>query len=451
MYMYIVLLSGGSGKRLWPLSNDLRSKQYIKLTNKESSDEQCSMIQRVWEQLKEAGLEKNTIITASAGQVEIIRSQLGDVNIAVEPDRRDTFPAIALSCAYLKSKLGANANDYVCILPVDPYTERSYFESVKQLETILDKSDADIALMGAIPRSPSSKFGYIIPEMGHAEYKKVKRFKEKPSYKEAEILIQQGALWNCGVFCLKISRVLDSIKKYKVSQEYDGLYKEYDLLPRISFDYEVLEKGKNLIVTAFDGYWKDLGSWSSLTNQMTTVDVGRCIVDKTCKNTHVVNELEIPVVTIGTEDLIVVASFDGILVSDKNKSARVKDILKDVRMQSMYEERRWGTLKTLDLSESEEGFTLLRKILIFAEMSSSYHYHNERDEAITILKGRGEMIIDGVKISLIQGTSIAIPRGKKHAIKAYCDLEYMEIHIGKKIGDEDINRITFNWNEIGNS
>ena len=115
---------------------------------------------------------------------------------------------------------------------------------------------------------------------------------------------------------------------------------------------------------------------------------------------------------------------------------------------SKYEERRWGVLKTLDLSETDDGFTLLRKIIMFGGASSSYHYHNERDEVLTILSGRGEIIIDGVSILLSQGTTITIPQNKKHAVRAFCDMEYLETHIGRTFGDEDINRLTFDWNEI---
>ena len=120
--MYYVLLSGGSGKRLWPLSNDARPKQYLKVVNKENNSmERCSMLQRVWEQLGEAGIAGQAVITAGSEQVELIKSQVKEARIAVEPGRRDTFAAVLLSCSWLL-KHGASREDYAAIMPVDPYT-----------------------------------------------------------------------------------------------------------------------------------------------------------------------------------------------------------------------------------------------------------------------------------------------------------------------------------------
>jgi len=447
--MYTILLSGGSGKRLWPLSNDLRSKQYIRLISKEDDEtERCSMVQRVWSQLEKCGLSQNSIITASTGQVEIIKSQLGDVNIAVEPDRRDTFPAVALSCAYVKSKLGATDDDFICILPVDPYTESSYFETVKTLEEVLNKTGADVALMGAVPSCPSSKYGYIVPSTITDTHITVESFKEKPTKEQAEELIKQGAIWNCGVFCFKIGKVLGYVEKYGVSCDYDEMFANYDKLPKISFDYEVLEKADKLVAVTFNGYWKDLGTWNSLAEQMSTETIGNVILHESCKNTHVVNELNTPIIAMGMKDVIIAVSFDGIFISDKNKCSFIKECTEMLDVKPMYEERRWGTIKTIDMSEKNEILTLTRKVLIFKGMSSSYHYHEKRDEVWTVLRGRGELILDGVKTEVATGCAIRIPSGAKHAIKAIEEIEFMEIHIGKIIGNDDINRITFDWDKI---
>lgn len=451
--MYIVLLSGGSGKRLWPLSNDSRSKQYIKCIGFEKTPEKkCSMIQRVWQQLADSDLQKNCIITASAGQIEIIKSQLGEVDIAIEPDRRDTYPAVALSCAYIKSMKGASYDDVVCILPVDPYTDSSYFDSVKQLERALLSTDAEIVLMGAVPQEANSKYGYIIPKCESVDgYIKVREFREKPSVSEAEKLISEGALWNCGIFCFRLGYVLDSLKQYGVTPAYEAVYQNYDRLPKISFDYEILEKARSLTVVPFQGLWKDLGTWETLTKQMNDGKIGNVAMDTYCRNTHVINELDIPIVTMGAENLIVVASFDGVLVADKKKSDNIKEIMKKFTLHPRYEERRWGTLKTLDISENGNYFTLFRKILMFSGMNSSYHYHMERSESCTVLRGEGELILDGVKRSIYQGCTWTVECGQKHGIKSIENLEYMEIHMGTQIGDEDIHRITFNWEEMQSS
>lgn len=444
--MYTVLLSGGSGKRLWPLSNDLRSKQYLRLITHEKEDRSCSMVQRVWTQLENAGLT-NRLICASSGQIEILRNQLGPVPIVAEPDRRDTFPAVALSCAYIKSVLGGQDDDVVCVLPVDPYTEKAYFDTIRQLEQVLKGSGADIALMGAEPSAPSGKFGYIVPK-GHRDgYFEVARFAEKPDRATAERLIAQGALWNCGVFCFRLGLILKRLQYYHAPIDYDTLFAQYDRLPRISFDYEVLEKADKLVAVPFKGMWSDLGTWSALTRTMHMPTLGNVQLNG-CEDTHVINELDLPVVALGTKNLVVIAAWDGILVADAASADGIKDVLSSMHLKARYEERRWGTIKTIDVSQNDEGFVLTRKILMFGGQYSSYHFHKERDEAVTILRGRGELDVEGVTTTIRQGTTITIPRGKRHGFRTFEDMEFLETHIGKTIGDEDINRLTFDWSQI---
>ena len=179
--------------------------------------------------------------------------------------------------------------------------------------------------------------------------------------------------------------------------------------------------------------------------------LGKVILDDTCRNTQVINELTMPVVTVGTRDLVVVAAQDGILVADKSKTGRVKDLTAGLQMRPMFEERRWGTLETLDNTETTQLSTLTRKIRIHDGMTSSYHYHKDRDEIWTILKGTGELILEGNKISLSQGKAVCIRKKQRHAVKAFKDFEYIEIHVGTSVGNDDIHRLTFEWDEIERS
>lgn len=410
--------------------------------------ERCSMIQRVWEQLQESGMTEHTVITAGEEQTELIRSQIKGAQIAMEPARRDTFAAVLLSCAYLHSCAGASLEDYAAVMPVDPYTEGSYFETVKQLETVMQKSEADVGLMGVVPTYPAVKYGYILPGEQKDGYCSVKGFAEKPDEERAQKLMKEGALWNCGVFCVQIGKILEHAEKYGVPRDYEGLYRAYEQLPKISFDYEVLEKARNLAVIEFRGFWKDLGTWDAMAEQMSTDTIGNVVLDETCENTQVINELAAPVAVMGTRNLVVVASQDGILVADKNETARVKELTKDLFARPMFEERRWGTLETLDDTETPQLSTLTRKIRIYDGMTSSYHYHKNRDEIWTVLNGTGELILEGNKIPLSQGKAVCIRKNQRHAVKAFKDFEYIEIHVGTSVGNEDINRITFHWDEI---
>jgi len=447
--MYYVLLSGGSGKRLWPLSNEARPKQYIKVVNKETNSmERCSMIQRVWDQLQEAGIASRTVIAAGEEQTELIKSQLWDAEIAVEPARRDTFAAVLLSCAYLHSKKGASREDYAVIMPVDPYTESGYFETVKGLEQVMRTSGAEVGLMGVVPSFPATQYGYILPGEQRENYFTVRGFAEKPDETRASELMKEGALWNCGVFCVRLGSILERAAAYGVPEDYDAMYEAYERLPRISFDYEVLEKAENLAAVKFEGYWKDLGTWDALSDQMSTDVIGKAVLDKDCENTQVINELAAPVVVMGARDLVVVAARDGILVAEKSKTAGVKELTAEFSERPMFEERRWGTLETLDDTETAGISTLTRKIRIYNGMTSSYHYHKNRDEIWTVLNGTGELILEGTKIPLSQGKAVCIRKNQRHAVKAFKDFEYIEIHVGTSVGNEDINRITFEWDEI---
>ncbi|MBQ8184410.1 MAG: cupin domain-containing protein [Lachnospiraceae bacterium] len=459
--MYYILLSGGSGKRLWPLSNEARPKQYIRVVNKENNSmERCSMIQRVWEQLEGAHMADRTIVTAGTEQQELILSQVPGVRIAPEPERRNTFPAVLLSCAYLHSEMGAGLQDYAAVMPVDPYTEGAYFTAVQQLEQVIEESGAEVGLLGVEPGYPAVKYGYMVPKnpsgtvegktdgTGKKSYLEIQGFVEKPRESQARQLINQGALWNCGVFCVRIGDMLERARAYGAGTSYESIFEHYEKLPKISFDYEVLEKAKRLVAVKFQGFWKDLGTWDALAEQMSTDTIGKVILDETSRNTQVINELEIPVAVLGARDMVVVASQDGILVTDKSQTARVGEVAGELKARPMYEERRWGTLETLDDTEGGTVSTLTRKIRIYDGKTSSYHFHRERDEIWTVLSGRGELILEGNKILLTPGKAVCIRKNQRHAVKAIHNFEYIEIHVGKSTGNEDINRITFQWDEI---
>ena len=183
--MNIVLLSGGSGKRLWPLSNDTRSKQFIKIFKTGAGDYE-SMVQRVYRQIRSVDEAANITIATSKSQVSAIHNQLGaDVGISVEPCRRDTFPAIALAAAYLHDVKGVSESESVVVCPVDPYVEQDYFEALRDLGRRAADSEANLVLMGIEPTYPSAKYGYIIPE-SKTEISRVSRFKEKPDEETAK-------------------------------------------------------------------------------------------------------------------------------------------------------------------------------------------------------------------------------------------------------------------------
>lgn len=439
--MYIVLLSGGSGKRLWPLSNDLCSKQYIKLMNHDAADEadeKCSMLQRVFGQLKTAGLSENTIVCASSAQVELIESQLdGAAEVAVEPMRRDTFPAVMLSCAYLLSEKGAKPDDVVAFLPVDPYTTSEFFSRIKRLGEYIESSEQTIGLLGGVPTYPSTKYGYIVPEKGDGELLKVEGFREKPDEPTAEKLVADGALWNCGVFCFKLSMAEQWLASYGVGTDYEQMVSDYEKLPKKSFDYEVLEHWDNIVAIKYDDIWKDLGTWNTLTEEMNENSIGDVTWDATCENSHAINVLGVPMVVMGAKNMVIAASHDGILVADKHQSSYIKDCLDNIADTSRYEERRWGTIKTIDYDDDEGIQSVTKRIKVVAGKMMPYHKHLKHTETITVLSGMGKLILEGTEVDLLAGSTVSIAAGKAHAIKAIgSDMRLIEVSLGDTSDDE---------------
>jgi mannose-1-phosphate guanylyltransferase len=453
--MKILLLSGGSGKRLWPLSNDSRSKQFLKVLKTEHSEQLESMIQRIWKQLKSVNLHQSSYIATNKAQVDMVLSQIGsDAPLIIEQQRRDTFPAIALASVYLYSCIKTDPDEVVCVLPVDPFVEKSYFEQVKVLDKLIQESGANIALMGGTPVYPSEKYGYIIPERGKTNhnplsYLKVRNFVEKPKEDHAIQLIKQGALWNLGVFAFKLKYMITILQTMGFPVEYFELEKVYDQLPKISFDFEVVEKADQVIVVPYDGTWKDLGTWNTLTEEMDTNQIGKGIISENSVNTHVINELDIPVVVIGVSNIVVASSPQGILISDKDASHQIKDILKNEKERPMFEERRWGWYQVLNNTKiSDNHYALTKKIVIEAGKNISYQSHSKRSEVWTILSGVGEFALDGRLYQVRQGDILKIPKGAKHGIKAISTLEIIEVQMGEELVEEDITRVFMNWEEV---
>lgn len=430
--MNIVLLSGGSGKRLWPLSNDIRSKQFIKIFKREDGSYE-SMVQRVYNQIKKVDQEATVTIATSKTQVSAIHNQLGsDVGISVEPCRRDTFPAIALSTAYLVDVLGISEEESVVVCPVDPYVNDDYFQALKELGDLAAAGEANLVLMGIEPTYPSEKYGYIIP-CDTENVSKVQTFKEKPDTETAKKYIEQGALWNGGVFAYKLKYVLDKAHELIDFVDYNDLFNKYDTLTKISFDYAVVEKEDDIAVLRFAGEWKDLGTWNALAESMTETTIGNGILSESCENVHVINELDVPVLCMGLKDIIVSASPEGILVTDVEQSDLIKPYVDKIEQQIMFAEKSWGNFKVLNIDD--ESMTI--EVVLNAGQRMNYHSHERRDEVWTVVSGEGRTIIDGVEEHVKAGDVVTMPAGCRHTVIADTAMKIIEVQLGKEISVHD--------------
>ena len=441
--MNIVLLSGGSGKRLWPLSNDIRSKQFIKIFRKpehdvlmgtEYSGDYESMVQRVYRQIKTADPDATVTIATSKSQVSAIHNQLGpDVGISIEPCRRDTFPAIALAVAYLHDVKGVPEDESVVICPVDPYVHETYFRCVQGMYEASERSDKDLILMGIQPTYPSEKYGYIRPAM-NADGTWGFEFTEKPTSEKAQEYINDGALWNGGVFAFKLRYVLNKSRELLGSSDYNYLFNNYADLKKISFDYAVVEQEKSIEVLRYSGTWKDLGTWNTLTEAMEENTVGDARLNDTCENVHVINELGIPVIGMGLKDLVISASPEGILVSDKEQSSYIKPFVDAIDQQIMFAEKSWGSYRVLDVEE--ESMTV--KVTLNPGHKMNYHSHEKRDEVWTVIAGTGRTIVDGMEQQVKTGDVITMTAGCKHTVIAGDEgLQLIEVQLGKEITVSD--------------
>lgn len=430
--MNIVLLSGGSGKRLWPLSNDIRSKQFIKIF-KTADGGYESMVQRVYRQIKKVDADATVTIATSKTQVSAIHNQLGEkVGISVEPCRRDTFPAIALATAYLADVQGVSPEESVVVCPVDPYVEDDYFRALKALGEQAAKGEANLVLMGIEPTYPSEKYGYIIPADG-GEVSKVSTFKEKPDAATAQKYIEQGALWNGGVFAYKLKYVLDKAHELIDFTDYQDLFDKYDTLTKISFDYAVVEKEPNIQVMCFAGEWKDLGTWNTLTEAMGEHVVGEGMMNDTCKNVHIVNELDVPVLAMGLNDVVISASPEGILVSDKEQSSYIKPFVDKIDQQIMFAEKSWGSFRVLDVEDA----SMTIKVTLNPGHSMNYHSHKNRNEVWVVISGTGRTIVDGMEQKVHAGDVITMQAGCRHTVFADGELQLIEVQLGKEISVHD--------------
>lgn len=438
--MNIILLSGGSGKRLWPLSNDIRSKQFIKIFKKDDGTYE-SMVRRMYDMIRTVDPSATITIATSKTQVSAINNQLGDnVGISIEPCRKDTFPAIALATAYLADVKGVPTDEAVVVCPVDPYVEQDYFVALRTLCERAAEGSANLVLMGMEPTYPSEKYGYIITAPSSPEHRsgvpiidRVSEFKEKPDLETAKAYLAQGALWNGGVFAYKLSYVLDRAHELIDFTDYRDLFDKYETLEKISFDYAVVEKEDNIEVMRFSGKWKDLGTWNTLTEAMEEPAIGKAILNDTCEDVHVINELNVPVLVMGMKNAVICASAQGILVSDKEQSSYIKPFVDEIDDQIMFSEKSWGSYMVIGVDDG----SITVRVTLNPGHGMHYHSHKLRDEIWTVIEGCGTATIDDREYDIKTGDVLTMKAGQKHKVETQTGLKLIEVQVGSEISVHD--------------
>lgn len=430
--MNILLLSGDSGKRLWPLSNGVRSRQFLQILRSPSGKYE-SVAQRVYRQILQADKETKIVVAASKLQIPAIRNQLDeDVEICVEPKRRNTFPAVALSVAWMAEKREMPDEEIIIVCPMDTYADDDYFQTLGTLAQIVSRGDAEIALVGIAPAYPSEKYGYLLPD-SREKISKVIFHSEKPTETVAKELIDRGALWNGGVFAFRVGYFLNALRTVISFSDYDDLYQKYEQIPEGSFEDIFLKETGNKKLVRFDGIWKDLGTWNTLTEAMEEPIVGKAKLDDICHNVHVINELNIPILCLGIENAVISAAPDGILVSDKKQSSYMEPLIDQLDQQVMFADKSWGSFQVLDIEH--ESMTI--KVILKPGHRMNYHSHERRDEVWTVLSGQGRTIVDGMEQPVAAGDVITMQAGCRHTIIADTELHIMEVQLGREIDVHD--------------
>ena len=390
------------------------------------------MLQRTLKQIRRTCEGVPVTIAAAKKQEPLFKKYLGEnFELSTEPCRRNTFPAIVLAAAYLHDVKDVDAEEAVVVCPVDPYVDDDFFAQFPLLAAQL-ATDAPLVLMGIEPTYPSEKYGYIKPEQKDGVWGFA--FTEKPTKEKAEEYIAAGALWNGGVFAYKLSYVLSKSQELLGSSDYETLFNGYSELKKISFDYAVVEQENSLEVLRYSGTWKDLGTWNTLTEAMEESIIGDGRMNENCSNTHIINELGIPILAMGTKDMVISASAEGILVSDKEQSSYIKPFVDAIDQQIMFAEKSWGSYRVLDVEED----SMTVKVTLNPGHHMNYHSHEKRDEVWTVVSGTGTTIVDGMEQPVKPGDVVTMSAGCKHTVIAGENgLQLMEVQLGDAISVAD--------------
>lgn len=448
--MFGVILAGGSGSRLWPLSRELYPKQLLNLY------EEKSLLQSTFDRLNRFIPSENIISVTNTKHNSNIKMQLGELSdnftILSEPISRNTAPAIALSAKYILENYGNN--EIMLVVPSDLQINdnEKFIQSIKDAEKYA--ADGSIVTFGVKPDYPETGFGYIRCDNG-----KVLNFVEKPDKQTAEVYLKSGDyFWNSGIFMFKVSTIINEFKQYcpQISKTINGIncsnktisFTEFEKMPNISVDYAVMEKSSNIIMFELKSDWKDLGSWKSIyeisrKDKNNNVFFGH-VLDKDSKNSLVYSSSKL-VATIGLEDTVIVETEDAILACKKDKTEEVKQVYETLKQQhdgtqmihkTVY--RPWGFYTVI-----AEGKGFQTKIIhVNVGQKLSVQSHNYRSEHWVILSGMAKVVLEGKDHILSPGHSIDIPVKAIHSLQNPYeeDLEIIEIQKGDILSEDDIIR-----------
>ena len=451
--MKALILAGGSGTRLWPLSRSKHPKQFLKL------DGEKSLLYQTTKRLISIFKSEDIIIITNEDYKFYVESDLKDLNIKniiLEPKGKNTAPAIALGVRYCIENLRAKEDEAIFLFPSDHIIKpiKKFINYIKKAEKIT--KDGFLVTFGIVPNKPETGYGYIKSSKKiKNEIYKVDKFVEKPNLKTAEkYLKEKNYYWNAGIFAFSIKTISNELRKnapkiYKIfNKKFKILLSNFKNMPNISIDYAIAEKSKKVAVVPMDLYWNDIGSWDALNEVMDkdkfdNISIGN-VVNIDTKNTFIKGNKRL-IATIGIEDCFIIDTPDALLVAKKNKTQKVKDIVNKLKQANKIEAnehittyRNWGSYTIL-----EEGDRYKIKRIVVnegAKLSLQMHYH--RSEHWVVVSGTAIVTVGEKEISLHENESVYVPKSTKHRLenRGKMPLEIIEVQNGEYLEEDDIVR-----------
>lgn len=452
--MYSVILCGGSGTRLWPLSRKNYPKQFLSLYSDKS------LLQETFLRMAKIMPVENILIVSNDknffnvyNQIKEICNDFGKEQVLVEPASLNTAPAIAYAMKYLNDELKINSDAPVIILPADHHIgkKREYLSLVKKA---FREIGDNIGTIGITPTKPETGYGYIKKGKKLNGFFKVDEFKEKPDKKTAQRYLKSGKyVWNSGMYLFNYQTFMGEIAKYApeiakmMESKMSYFLKNFIKLPSISIDYALSEKSDKVVVFEGEFGWSDIGSFDSLAEVLLKKqDKNSRHIKIDSKNIFIHSETDKLIATMGVEDLIIVENNDSILIQKRGESERVKEVVDFLKSKKMKEvdnnvivHRPWGKYEVLIDGSRHK----VRKLTIYPGEYLNIQMHHHRVEHWMIIKGVASVMKGKEMISLINNESVFIPESTKHQLgnPGKDNLEIIEVQTGTYFGDDDI--ITF--------
>lgn len=449
--MKSIILAGGSGTRLWPLSRLNYPKQFLKLKNMERSIFQTSF-ERC---LKLSDLSQIYIVTNVnykfhvMGQIEELGHKFSENNILIEPSGRNTLPAIYYGVKEIQ-KFG---DDIVAVFPSDHLVENegSFVETIKDAVQLVNKY---IVTFGICPTKPHTGYGYIKPKEPLSIGYSVGEFREKPDYETALKYMEKGYLWNSGIFMFRTDLLVEEVKNYcpDVFEAFklESILKTYEQTISVSIDHGIMEKSNKVAVLPLQVKWTDLGSFDAFYDQFPGDENGNIVFDGDIivesKNNLLYTDKDKAVAIIGVNDLIVVDEKDALLICKKDYSQKVKAIVNKLKESNnpsadfhLTSYRPWGSYTILEVG----FFYKIKRISVLPDKKLSYQLHHHRSEHWIVVKGTAKVTVEGKEFIVRSGESTFVQTGFKHRLEnpGKVLLEVIEVQLGEYLEEDDIIRI----------